>query len=399
MRTADVFKFSFGALSAQRLRSVLTAMGVAVGIAAVVILTSFGEGLHRFVLSEFTQFGTNLLAITPGKTQTMGFSGAMLNSVRPLSIDDAEAIGRLPRMEAAVPMVMGNAAVENGRRSRRTTVFGVGHRMPEVWKFEVGLGSFLPDDDPSSARALTVLGFSLRRELFGNSSPLGQIVRIGGSRFRVVGVLKEKGQFLGFDLDDAIYIPPGRGLELFNREGLMEVDVLFAPGAQASEIEASVSRLLIARHGREDFTIVIQEQMLDVLDSVLSVLTFAVGALGGISLLVGGVGILTIMTIAIRERTAEIGLLRALGATRAQVTLLFLGESAALSALGGVLGLAGGLGVAGAISVLVPALPVHPSPFHAVLAEIVAVLIGITAGVVPAIRAAGLNPVEALRAE
>jgi putative ABC transport system permease protein len=179
----------------------------------------------------------------------------------------------------------------------------------------------------------------------------------------------------------------------------MEVDVLFAEGAEATEIGDSVSRLLIARHGREDFTIVIQEQMLDVLDSVLSVLTFAVGALGGMSLLVAGVGILTIMTIAIQERTAEIGLLRALGATRAQVTLLFLGESASLSALGGLLGLALGLGVAGAIHFLIPALPVHPSPVHAVIAEAVAILVGIIAGVAPAVRAAGLNPVECLRAE
>lgn len=399
MRTADLLRMSFSALGAHRLRSALTATGVGVGIAAVVILTSFGEGLHRFVLSEFTQFGTNLLAVTPGKTQTMGISGAMLNSVRPLAIEDAQAIAQLRRVEAAVPMVMGNASVESGRRSRRTTVFGVGHRMTDVWKVEVAVGSFLPDDDPSSARAFAVLGYTLREELFGARSPLGEIVRIGGSRFRVVGALKAKGQFLGFDLDDSIYIPAGRGLELFNREGLMEVDVLFAEGAEATDIGDSVSRLLIARHGREDFTIVIQEQMLDVLDSVLSVLTFAVGALGGMSLLVAGVGILTIMTIAIQERTAEIGLLRALGATRAQVTLLFLGESASLSALGGLLGLALGLGVAGAIHFLIPALPVHPSPVHAVIAEAVAILVGIIAGVAPAVRAAGLNPVECLRAE
>ncbi len=148
MRIGDALRLSFGALAAHRLRSGLTAAGIAVGIAAVVILTSFGEGLHRFVLSEFTQFGTNLLAVTPGKTQTMGFSGAVLNTVRPLSIEDAEAIARLPRVEAAVPMVMGNAAVKFGGRSRRTSVYGVGHRMPEVWKFQVGQG-----DVPSRRRS------------------------------------------------------------------------------------------------------------------------------------------------------------------------------------------------------------------------------------------------------
>ena len=261
------------------------------------------------------------------------------------------------------------------------------------------MGRFLPPDDPESARAFAVLGAKLRAELFGNRNPLGEYVRIGGARFRVIGVMEPKGQVLGFDLDDAVYLPIGRALEMFNRESLMEVDILYAPGAQAQTIAERIRQLLAVRHGEEDFTITTQEQMLDTLGNILAILTLAIGALGGISLVVGGVGVLTIMTIAVNERTHEIGLLRALGAGRRQILLLFLGEATALAALGGLAGLALGIGGAGLIAVAVPNLPTHVSLFYVVVAELVAVAIGLLAGVAPARRASRLDPVDALRAE
>lgn len=399
MRIGDGFALALGAVRAQRLRSVLTAVGIAVGIAAVVLLTALGTGLQRYVLSEFTQFGTNLLQVTPGRSSTFGVSGALINTVRPLTLADALALQRLPQVLAALPMVMGNAAAEGADRSRRTAVYGVGPRMPEVWRFAVAAGTFLPEDDPTAARRMAVLGSRLQRELFPARSALGELVRIGGHRYRVVGVMAPKGQFLGIDLDDAVYIPAARGLELFDREGLMEIDVLFAPSADPARVQAAVERLLMARHGRLDFTVTTQQQMLDVLGSVLSVLTLGVAGLGSISLLVGGMGILTIMTIALRERTAEIGLLRALGATRRQVVLLFLGEAAALSTLGGLLGLCAGWGVAHLLAWLVPALQAATTAFHALLALGVAVAVGLIAGVLPAARAARLDPIESLRAE
>lgn len=399
MRLQDSLRLALGAVNAQRQRSLLTALGIAVGIAAVVLLTSLGTGLQRFVLREFTQFGTNLLAITPGKAQTFGVSGAMLNSVRPLTLDDAAALRHLPGVDAVAPMVMGNAAVEASGLSRRTTVYGVGPAMPLVWRFEVGIGQFLPDDDATTARAFAVLGSKMHRELFGERNPLGELVRIGGDRYRVVGVMQPKGQFLGIDLDDAVYVPAARGLELFDREGLMEIDVLFDEQGGAEAVAAACRRVLQGRHGLEDFTITAQQQMLDVLGSVLSVLTLGVGALGSISLLVGGVGILTIMTIALGERTGEIGLLRALGATKKQLLGLFLGEAAALAAIGGGFGLLLGIGIAQLLHLLVPALPVSTTLLHAAVAESVAIAIGLIAGTAPALRASRLDPIEALRAE
>jgi putative ABC transport system permease protein len=261
------------------------------------------------------------------------------------------------------------------------------------------MGAFLPDDDPEAARAFAVLGSKLHRELFGDANPLGEIVRIGSERWRVVGVMAPKGQFVGIDLDDAVYIPASRGLDMFDREGLMEVDVLFAAGVPTDSVCESIRAMLVARHGREDFTVTTQQQMLDVLDSVLGVLTFAVVALGSISLVVGGVGILTIMTIALQERRSEIGLLLALGATRRQLLVLFLAEAAVLSALGGLLGLVLGIGGARLLQLLVPGLPVATTWFHSVLAESVAVAIGLAAGIAPALRAAREDPIEALRAE
>ena len=395
----DSVKLALGALSSQRMRSFLTALGIAVGIASVVLLTSIGEGVHKFVLSEFTQFGTNLIAVTPGRTTTAGLSGAVISNVRPLSMDDALALERIPGVLGAVPMVQGNAPVEFGRRSRRAYIFGVGPEVPRVWQMKVALGRFLPRDDPIAPRAYVVLASKVRDELFGGENPLGRRVRIGGERYRVIGVMESKGQMLGFDLDDAVYIPAGRALAMFNRESLIEIDLLYAAGSSVEEIVKRIKKLLIVRHGDEDFTVITQEQMLDVLGSVLNILTMAVGALGGISLLVGGVGILTIMTISVNERRAEIGLLRAIGAGRTQILALFIGEAVVLAGIGGLAGLMIGAGGAWLIGATVPALPTHTPWSYVVMAEMLAALVGLVAGVLPAHHAANLDPIEALRAE
>jgi len=399
MLARDLIRLSFSSIVAQRLRSLLTVLGISVGIGAVVLLTSIGEGIHKFVLSEFTQFGTTLVAVNPGKATTLGTPLGIMGTVRPLSINDAEALKRVPRVRAVVPAVWGNAEVKAGGKTRRTTVYGMGPAMPEAFSMKVQLGRFLPADDPQSPRAFAVLGSKLRAELFGVQNPLGQKIRVGGERYRVIGVMESKGQVLGMDLDDTVFIPAARTLDLFNRTSLMEVDLVYEKGADVDEVVAGIKRILISRHGREDFTITTQQQMMDVLGNVLNVLTFAVGALGSISLLVGGIGILTIMTIAVKERTSEIGLLRALGAERGQILLLFLGEAAVLAAIGGIAGLVLGVGGAQLLTLAVPALPVHTPWSYVLAAEVVAILIGFAAGVLPARQAAAMDPVEALRTE
>ena len=399
MRTQDIIRLAARAVISHRLRSALTALGIAVGITAVVLLTSIGQGVQRLVLTEFTQFGTKLIAIIPGKTETFGVSGATISNVRPLSLDDAYALERLTEVTAVVPVLQGNAEAESRNRTRRTAVLGVGSDMPVVWSMKVASGRFLPRDDLDAPRSFAVLGARLKKELFGDANALGQRLRVGGDRYRVIGVMETKGQFLGFDLDDVVYVPAAKAMELFDRDSLMEIDVIYRGGASVESVVRSVKRLLNQRHGAEDFTIVTQQQMLDVLGSVLDVLTFAVAALGGISLFVGGVGILTIMTISVRERTAEVGLLRAIGARRRDVLRLFLVEALLLAGIGGVAGVTLALLIIVSMALLAPSLPLVPSLEYIGLAIGVSGLIGLAAGVFPSRSAARLQPLEALRAE
>jgi len=377
----------------------LTILGILVGIGSVVLLTSIGEGVRVFVLNEFTQFGTNLIAVVPGKTETFGISGATISTVRPLTIDDLESLRKLDNVVTAVPVVQGNASVEFGSRARRTIVLGVNSGVPETWKMPVGSGRFLPEDSMRASRSYAVLGSKLRDELFGNSNPLGQRIRVGGDRYRVIGVMASKGQMLGFDLDDTIFIPIDKTLEMFNREGLMEIDILYEAGTSVERLSDNIRRTLISRHGDEDFTLITQDKMLDVLGSILDILTLGVAAIGGISLLVGAVGILTIMTISVTERTSEVGLLRALGAKRGHILQLFLGEAVVLSVTGGLLGVIAAIILAWILQLFLPALPVAIAWQYVGIALALALVIGLLTGIVPALRAAGMQPLEALRTE
>jgi putative ABC transport system permease protein len=399
MRAGDLVKFAVHAVSAQRQRSLLTILGIAVGIATVVLLTALGEGLRQFVVGEFTQFGTNLIGVKPGKASTMGGSVGQISTNRPLSIEDARALQRLSILEGVVPMIQGNAQIQFGARLRRTMVFGVSSDMVHTFRLEIAIGKFLPAQDFENAQSYAVLGAKLYRELFGHANPLGARIRIGQDSFRIIGVVQPKGQFLGFDLDDTLFVPVGKAAAIFNREGLHEIDVLYREGLSAETVQAAIKRVLIARHGKEDFSLTAQDQMLEVMGSILTVLTAGVAALGSISLLVGAVGIATIMTIALTERTAEIGLLRALGAPRTDILGCFLLEAATLGALGGVTGVALASGIVVAAKMFAPSVPLHVAWPYAIAALGFSGVIGVIAGIAPAARAAGLDPIEAMRAE
>jgi putative ABC transport system permease protein len=399
MSARDFLHLALSSIIAHRLRSFLTLLGISVGIAAVILLTSIAEGLHQFVLKEFTQFGTNIIEITPGRQGTKGGPPGLPSTARELTLEDTQALERIAHVSGVTPIVFGNSEVEAGTRVRRTTVYGVGPEMHRMFSIHVRMGRFLPPDDLFSARPFAVLGAKVKQELFGTGNALGARLRIGSERYRVIGVMEEKGQFLGVDLDDTVYIPASRALALYQRDGLMEINLTYDESVSAQSVVADIRKLMSARHGQDDITIQTQEDMLAALTNILDILTAAVGALGGISLLVGGVGIATIMTIAVTERTNEIGLLVALGARRATVLGLFLGEAVVLAAAGGLVGLLAGMGIAQLAGLLVPALPVS-TPWSFVLgAELMAVLIGLLAGVLPARKAARLDPVDALRAE
>ena len=398
MNFRDSSRWIFRALWIQRTRTFLTIVGFSIGIAAMVILSALGEGLRVFVLNEFTQFGSHIIAVNPGKTETFGISG-LLNTTRPLSLSDATAISQMSNVEEVVPLVMGNAKVKFHQRARYTDVAGVGGAADKAWKLEIAQGKFLPKDDLQRARALVVLGNKVKDELFAGVNPVGSFVRIGSERFRVVGVVAPKGEFLGTDLDDMVFIPAGKGMQLFNRQSLMEIDIFFNPRSTSEAMADRISQLLIERHGFEDFTLTTQDQVLVTMDNILSILTFAGAGLGAISLLVGAVGITTILMITVTERTAEVGLLRALGGTTQTVRMLFLGEALVLGLIGGICGVLLVAFLLLLIYLFVPALPVALSPTIVLGALGISMLIGLLAGSQPAASAAKMTPIDALRAE
>jgi putative ABC transport system permease protein len=399
MAPTDLVILAGGALRGHRLRTFLSMLGIAIGVCAVILLTSIGEGTRRYVLDQFTQFGTNIIGINPGKQETIGIPGVLGGTTKKLTIDDAEALARLPGVEQVAMFSLGSARVEAQGRGRSVYVYGTTEALTDVLKFTVRQGSFLPAGDPRRGSSVAVLGPTLKRELFGEINALGKFVRVGGQRFRVIGVMEPKGQILGMDIDDVVYIPVAQGLKLFNQDELFEIDVVFSHAGLEQQVAAAVRASLTERHGREDFTITTQTEMLDVFGNVMNMVTTGVAAIGGISLLVGSIGILTIMWIAVGERTSEIGLLKALGATSAQVQLLFLAESAALSLAGGALGVGLGFGLAMLARTVVPGLPVHIPTEFVIAALTVSFATGLTAGVLPARRAAALDPVDALRSE
>ncbi len=398
MLLTDALRWIFRSLASQRQRSFLTALGIAVGITAVALLTSVGEGLRVYLIDTFSIFGTRLISVTAGKNTTAGME-TILKNIRPITERDAAELAKLPHVEAVTPNMQGTIKVESGNRERNTMLMGVNHMAPKAWRYEVAMGRFLPDEGIGNASAYVVLGSTVRRELFGNSNPLGSIIRVGGYRFRVIGVMKSKGQMLGFDLDDVVYIPVSRAMQIFNREGVPEISLMFSENTTSQEMASAIRKTMTELHGAEDFTITTQEEMLESLDKILRIITLSVAGLGAISLLVGGVGVATIMTTSLHERMAEIGLLRAMGATRSQTLLLFLGEAVVLSVAGGLAGILLVVLLVTGAKTAMPSLPLALHPHYLMLALLLSSIVGLLAGILPAWRASLLDPIIALRRE
>lgn len=397
MQVSDWFHYIKTSLLVNKTRSLLTLLGVAIGVTSVSLLTAIGEGVNQYVTNNFAQFGSRIVAVNPGRDITQSMGG-VISSTKPLTLEDAKALAALPNVDQMVANVQGVGTMEYKQRRRNSDILGTAPDMASMFNFPVSTGSFLPKDQGYS-RPMVVLGAKMKQELFGNTQAIGEYIRVAGSRFRVIGVMAPKGQMMGFDLDDLVYIPVDRALTLFNRESLMEIDVTYNANHQSEAVAASVTKTLIQRHKTQDFTITTQDQMLATLDSILSSLTAGIGLIGSISLFVGGVGIYTIMTISIEERTSEIGLLKAIGASDQQVIKMFIGEAILFGLAGGLLGLIISAFVSIVTMILAPDFPLYPHLGFVFISLAISILIGLFAGVRPAYKASKLKPIEALRTE
>lgn len=400
MSVVDLWTLLLETLQTQKLRSALTVLGIVIGIASMVLLSSIGEGTREGIAKEFTQFGTTIVSIMPGKSETHGNPGYMGGTTYPLTYEDALVVRRVRGVRWYSPTATGVGEVEAGERSRHTYIFGVINDAQHVWQWYPRVGSFIPDGDPDHIPPVCALGPKTARELFPNQNPLGAHVRVADARFKVVGVMEPKGQMLGWDLDDAVYIPLKRAMRLFNRDQLQELHLYVTSHSMIPRVMSDVKAVLKDRHdGNEDFTVISQADMLKVIEDVLIVVTVGVMVIAAISVFVGAMGILTIMWISVHERTQEIGLVKALGASNRQVLTVFLSEAAALSLLGGVAGLLFGWGGCRLLQAAIPGFWVQTPAWMPPVALGVSLFVGVVAGVVPAIRASRLDPIEALRAE
>ena len=397
MTVGDLLAFAVRAVRGHRVRTGLTLTGVAIGVAAVIILTALGEGARRYVTGQFETLGSNLLAVVPGKTETTGAAAFMSVTTKDLTLADAEALARrVPGIERMAPMTMGSETVAHGDRSRQVAVLGSTSAFLEVRRLHLGRGQFLPPGDLRRGVAVAVLGATVARELFPAADPLGKVVRIGAMRARAIGVLAPQGTQLGMNLDEVVIVPVARAMRLFNRRSLFRVLLDVRAHADLDIAKARVIAVMKERHGEEDVTVITQDAVMSSFGKILRALTLALAAIAAVSLAVAGIGIMNVMLVSVTERTAEVGLLRAVGVSRGQVARVFLAEAALLSVGGGIVGLTVGLAGVWALVAMYPALPARP-PLWAVGSALgLALALGLVFGLVPARRAARLDPVTAL---
>lgn len=398
MTFTDLLRFAAGSLGGHRLRTVLSLLGMAIGVAAVIALTALGEGARRYVIDQFASIGTNLLIIVPGKAETSGIPGMATGTANDITLQDAEAVARqIPEVDKVAPIVVGTEDVAYGARRRQVAVVGSTREFLEVRKLAVARGEFLPAAEMERGRSVVVLGHKVAQELFPGEEPVGKIVRIGGWRMRVLGVIATRGVQLGMNVDDVVVVPVGTGMKMFDRRSLFRIFVQVRGTADLEQAQQKVIKLFIERHdGEEDITVLTQDAVVSTFSQILGALTLAVGAIAAISLTVAGIGIMNVMLVAVAERTREIGLLRAVGAGRRQVLAVFLTEAALLSAAGGLLGLAVGWTAVEILVGIFPALPASPPPWAVGAALALSFGVGLLFGWLPARRAARLDPVLAL---
>ena len=399
MRKWDTLIMVSRVLLRHRFRTLLLLLAVSVGVAAVIVLTSVGDSARRYVTDEFRSLGTELLIVTPGKSETSGVGppGFFGGTPRDLTLEDAMALRRSTAIRSLAPMVVGEAVMSHGGRNRIAPGVGATAELLELRQWKLRQGKFLPSGDPQRAPAVIVIGEKIRKDLFGAEPAIGNFLRVGDRRFRVIGILGTEGRSLGMDVEELVILPVARAMEVFDTAGLYRI-MVEARSREALPRAAEDIRVIVKdRHqGEEDVTIVQQDAVVATFDRVLGALTYTVGGIASISLIVAGILLMNVMLVSVSQRTAEIGLLKAIGSSRQLILTLFLVESGGLALGGALLGIAIGLGANEVIGSYVPDVMLVPPLWAMIIAPLFAFFSGILFGLLPARRAAALDPVDAL---
>ena len=386
MHLADLFGVSFSGLTSNKLRSGLTMLGVIIGVASVIALVSIGEGARKDVVANFESIGTNILRLFVNRWDAR------------LTLDQVEDLkARVPDMEMIMPQVGWGAPVVYEGKQRYYPIQGVTYVFPQIRNHDLWAGRFFTAVEDEIARPVAVIGWQVMQDLFAGRNPVGKYITLNQEPFEIIGVLEEKGQNMGEGVDQMIFVPLSVAQR---RRGTNRVDVVYMKASSKDTVpivQVTVQRIFDQRFGEGSVTVWTQQAMLEQVQQSTRTMTLMLGAIAGVSLLVGGIGVMNIMLVAVAERTREIGLRMAMGAKRYQVMLQFLSESAALCSLGGVLGVGFGLVASRLVARLGPKTSVAPG--SAIIAFSFAVLVGFVFGVYPAYRASRLEPADALRSE
>jgi putative ABC transport system permease protein len=392
---------SLQALQRYPLRTSMLLLAIAIGVAAVILLTAVGEGARRYVTGQFSSLGTELLIVLPGRAGTAGggsVQGLLVGeTARELTLDDTLALLRIAQIRRVTPLVLGAGTASSGARERDITVLGTSASMLAIQHWVMGAGRFLPESDLDQAQPVCVLGLTVARELFPSGTAVGEWLRIGDMRCRVLGVLAEQGLAGGFDVDETLIMPVASAQQIFNTAAVFRILVEATDRDAVPAARRGIIETIKQRHaGEEDITVVTQDALAATFDTIFNMITAGLAGIAAISLVVAGVLIMNVMLVAVSQRTGEIGLLKAVGARNRQILALFLTEAACLSLLGAIVGIALGAGGIWLMKLLFPVLDFAAPPWASVSAVAVAIASGLVFGILPARRAAALDPVNAL---
>lgn len=398
MRIADLLAYCFNALRRHAFRTVMLLVAMSIGVAAVIVLTGLGEGARRYVLKEFEALGTNTLIVLPGKQETSGGMPPLSGeATRDLTLDDSNALLHIPQVKNVAPLVIGSALASANGRSREAVTIGSTREFFSIRKLEMAQGSALPLIPHDQSMAVAVIGPKIRDELFADRPALGESLRLGDRRFRIVGILSDSGEAMGMNRSEMIIIPVAAAQQLFNAPGLFRIFIEVKPGGDLEKVKHNATTTITSRHdGEEDITIITQDALVSSFDSILSALTLAVASIGAISLLVAGVLVMNVTLITVTQRTSEIGLLKAIGASSGLVARLFLAEAGMLALAGALFGVALGESLLWAGRQVFPSIPFSAPLWAVATSVLVAVGTGLVFALMPARRAARLEPVDAL---